>query len=519
MKLLSEGQTLRQAALKSGMDEKTARRYRCTKGLPSDLKELHTWRTRSDPFAEVWPELRELLLENPGLQAVTLFSDLQRRHPGRFADGQLRTLQRKLKVWRAQEGPAKEVFFAQEHHPGVLAASDFCHMSELNITIQGSPFTHLLYHFVLTYSNWETGSICFSESFESLSAGLQDALWEAGGVPQRHRTDSLSAAVQNLRSRTPKAQTPERPSEEFRRRYEALLNHYGLCGERTQPGQGNENGDVEQRHHRFKTALSQALMLRGSRDFNSRQEYESYLRELFAQLNAGRSQRFAEERRVLSALPANRLDTRKHLRVRVAPGSTIRVQHNLYSVPSRLIGEWVEVKIAAQEIELWYGQRLVEYLPRLRGEGRHRIHYRHIIDWLVRKPGAFANYRYRADLFPSSRFRLAYDYLLAHQPARADKEYLAILHLSARESEQRVEDAIRLLLAGDQPLNSKAVAALVASGQQPAPLTEVNVVPVNLNAYDDLLALPDALVPEALSSDGLMAESKVPLKSMPEVAQ
>lgn len=254
---------------------------------------------------------------------------------------------------------------------------------------------------------------------------------------------------------------------------------------------------MEQRHHRFKVALDQALMLRGSRDFNSRQEYAQYLRQLLAQLNVGRRQRFAEERLVLGALPARRLDTRQQLRVRVSPSSTIRVQHNLYSVPSRLIGEWVEVRLGVEDVELWYSQRLVECLPRLRGEGRHRIAYRHIIDWLVRKPGAFAHYRYREDLFPSSRFRLAYDHLLTRQPMRADKEYLAILHLSARESEQRVEDALRLLLANDEPSTSTMVATLVASGQQPAPLTDVVVVPANLQDYDGLLELPEALMPQS----------------------
>lgn len=501
MKLMSESQSLSQAALKTGMDEKTARRYQSASGLPSEIKAPHTWRTRTDPFAEVWPELREFLKDNSGLQAVTLFADLQRRYPGRFADSQLRTLQRKLKAWRAQEGPPKEVFFAQEHHPGVLGASDFCHMNEVGVTIQGRPFTHLLYHFVLTYSNWETGSICFSESFESLSAGLQDALFELGGVPQRHRTDSLSAAVHNL-TVTP----PNRPKEEFRRRYEGLLRHYDVRGERIQVGQANENGDIEQRHHRFKVALDQALMLRGSRDFNDRQEYAQYLVQLFVQLNAGRSQRFEEEWAVLGALPAGRLDTRKQMRVRVGVGSTIRVQHNLYSVPSRLIGEWVEVRVGAEDVELWYGQRLVECLPRLRGERRHRIHYRHIIDWLVRKPGAFKNYSYREDLFPSSHFRLAYDHLTARHPARADKEYLAILHLAATESEQKVEDALRLLMAADEPISSAAVAALVASGQQPAPLTEVLVDPVNLSDYDGLLELP-----EALMSDAVMPPSIMPL--------
>lgn len=114
-------------------------------------------------------------------------------------------------------------------------------------------------------------------------------------------------------------------------------------------------------------------MLRGSRDFESHEAYALFVRRLFGQLNAGRAARLQEERRVLRALPFQRLDTRKHFRVRVGPGSSIRVQHNVYSVPSRLIGEWVEVRLGVADLELWYGQRLVECLPRLRGEQRHRI--------------------------------------------------------------------------------------------------------------------------------------------------
>jgi len=192
---LGEGKPLYLAALKVGMDTKTAQKYRYADRLPSESFTPRTWRTREDPFQDVWPELRDQLERNPGLQAMTLFADLLRRFPGRFADGQLRTLQRKIRVWRATEGPPKEVFFDQIHTPGQLCASDFTHMNDLSVTIAGQPFDHMVYHFVLTYSNWETCTVCFSESFESLSAGVQNALWELGGVPQLHRTDRLSAAV------------------------------------------------------------------------------------------------------------------------------------------------------------------------------------------------------------------------------------------------------------------------------------------------------------------------------------
>ena len=483
MKLIESEKTLATAAAKAGMDEKTARKYRRLGRLPSEVKVEHSWRTREDSFAEVWEEVREKLELNWGLEAKTLFEDLQRRYPGRFSDGQLRTLQRRVKAWRALEGPPKEVFFPQVHKPGRLCQSDFTYMKSVGVTIQGQPFDHLIYHFVLTYSNWETGTICFSESFESLSEGLQKALWELGGVPRVHRTDRLTAAVQK----------PDRP-QEFTRRYAALLKHYGLEGDKTQAASPHEIGDVEQRHYRFKKALDQALMLRGSRDFASRDEYAAFVGKLFAQLNSGRRERLAEELKVLRRLPERRLDSCKRLHLRVGPSSTIRVNHNVYSVDSRLIGELVEVQLYVEHLEVWYGQRRVEIIPRLRGEGKHRIQYRHIIDWLVRKPGAFENYRYRQDLFPTHRFRVAYDYLKQSQPARAAKEYLKILHLAARQTETAVDDALRTLIDQEEPITLEAVEAMVRSGEQLPPATELTIPKVDLAAYDALLVVREVAV-------------------------
>jgi hypothetical protein len=466
------------AALRAGMDAKSARKYRRLGKMPSEVKRMdREWRTRPDVFAEVWPELEALLEVNPGLQAKTLFDDLQRRYPGRFADGQVRTLQRRLRRWRAEHGPAKEVFFAQVHHPGRLAASDFTYCTDLKVTINGSLLDHMMYHFVLTYSNWETGTICFSESLESLSEGLQNALWELGGVPQRHRTDRLTAAVQ------PGAEEPEK----FKQRYQALLRHYGLQGEAIQAGKGNENGDVEQRHHRFKEALDQALMLRGSRDFPSRDAYAAFLKGLTAQLNGGRRARLAEEVPLLRRLPARRLESCKRLRARVDKGSVIHVAGNDYSVFSRLIGEWVEVRLYAEEVEVCYARKLVERMPRLRGKGKHRIDYRHVIDWLVRKPGAFADYRYQAEMFPSSHFRMAYDVLRARQPGRAAKEYLRILYLAARESEAGVQAALVELLAAGGRVDAAAVAERLRQHGPSRQATEVTVAPVDLGQYDALL--------------------------------
>jgi hypothetical protein len=466
------------AAARVGMDAKTARKYRRLGKLPSEVISMdRNWRTHPDLFAEVWPELEEKLLLNPGLEAKTLFADLQRRFPGRFADGQLRTLQRRVKIWRAESGPAKEVFFAQVHRPGRLAASDFTHCTDLGVTINGSPFDHMIYHFVLTYSNWETGTICFSESLESLSEGLQNALWELGGVPQMHRTDRLTAAVQ------PGVEGPE----SFKQRYQALLGHYGLQGQAIQAGKGNENGDVEQSHNQFKRAVDQALMMRGSRDFSSRDSYLTLLRQVFAQQNAGRAGRLAEEVALLRPLPSHRLETCKRLRVRVEAGSIIKVQGNVYSVASRLIGEQVEARLYAEVVEVWYAQKLRHEMPRLRGRGKQRIDYRHVIDWLVRKPGAFADYRYRDELFPSSHFRMVYDVLSRQQPSRAAKEYVRILHLAARESESGVTAVLVELLAAGGRLDAAAVAEKLRQHSQARPATAVTVAAVDLSLYDALL--------------------------------
>jgi len=474
MKLINQERTFAIASAKSGMDEKTARRYKNSGKSPSQLKAFHLWRTRPDPFNDVWEEVKGLLEVNSGLESKTIFEHLQL--PGDFSDGQLRTLQRKVKVWRASDGPAKEVYFPQIHYPGVLSESDFTDMSGLWITIEKQPFKHLIYHFVLTYSNWETGTICFSESYESLSEGLQNSLWELGGVPEYHRTDRLSAAVNKIGH-----------PEEFTRHYSHLLAHYGLKGKKIQAGKANENGDVEQRHFRFKKALDQALMLRNSRDFTSRGEYLKFLRDLFKQLNAGRENRFQEELTALKPLPKTRLNDIKKLKAKVRPSSTIRIQNNVYSVHSRLIGENIEVLLHAEKIDLWYAQSHIESIPRIQGDNKFSIQYRHIIDWLIRKPGAFENYRYREELFPTSRFRFAYDSLKKDNPLHAVKEYLKILYLAAKDSESGVDEALRYLLEKEETVSFFKVRETFRKSSMLPPPAEIMVDEINLSAYDELL--------------------------------
>lgn len=483
MMLLQSDESMGMAAAKAGMDEKTARKYRDAQALPSQLRREHDWRTRVDPFEEIWPRIEGYLEINAGLEAKTVFEHLQRQEPGRYADGQLRTLQRRFRVWRVLSGPAREVFFPQQHYPGQLGESDFTDLSSLGVTLEGRAFEHLAYHFVLTYSNWEDVTVCFSESFEALSSGLQNAFWTLGGVPQAHRTDCLSAAVHHL----------DQP-EAFTERYRALLRHYRVEPERTNPASPHENGDVEQRHWRFTRALDQALMLRGSRDFAARADYTAFLQDLLRQLNAGRRARLAEEQAQLGALPAQRCEDYTRLEIQVSRFSTIRVQRNTYSVHSRLIGARLRVDLHADYLELRYAQQVLECLPRLRGHGGHRIDYRHVIDWLVRKPGAFVHYRYRDELFPTTCFRRAYDQLCQeHSPEVATRHYLELLHLAAQRSQDQVEALLEQRLASSQPLSADAVAALLPTGPTPSRRAEalrISVAPVDLRQYDALLSAP-----------------------------
>ena len=296
VKLKKNEKTLTMAAAKAGMSRKTARKYLKSGKLPSQCQPERYWRTRSDPFESVWPEVKEILKRSPTVEAKAVFDHLCRQQEGAFQQGQLRTLQRRIKQWKAEYGEAKEVMFPQKYQPGHQAQSDFTFMGRLGVTIQGQPFPHLLYHFVLAYSNWEATTLCFSESFESLSLGLQNALWELGALPEEHRTDRLSAAVKNLKR------------EEFTERYQALLRHFGMRSSRTQAGKAHENGDVEQSHHRLKRAIEQELLLRCSRDFSSREEYEGFVAVIVSRRNAARQKRLGEELAVMRPLPARRLD-------------------------------------------------------------------------------------------------------------------------------------------------------------------------------------------------------------------
>jgi hypothetical protein len=477
MKERSKGRTQEQAAAKAGMSVRAARRYEHLRQLPSQLKQPRAHRSRPNPFADDWPWVVAQLERDPALQAKTLFGLLCERHPGRYTPMQLRTLQRHVATWRLAHGPEKEVIFPQVHRPGVAAQSDFTHMADLAITLAGVPFPHLLFHLVFVYSNVEAVRVCFAETFEALVEGVEACLWALGGVPRQHRTDHLGAAIRPLDAAG---------QAQARERYAAVMRHYGMEPTVNNAGVAHENGDVEQAHHRFKEAVDQALRARGSRDFRDRAAYDHFLAELVRRRNATREARWAEERAALRPLPAAALAPCREVQVRVSRFSTIHVLRNTYSVPARLIGARLLVRVRAETLELYRGTAKLLTLPRLVGHGRHRIDYRHVIWSLARKPGAFANYRYHDDLFPSVAFRRAYDALATGRPERADREYVRVLHLAASTSEAEVEAALALLLEQGTVPTLDAVRDLVRV-PGPTALPELTAAPLDLGVYDRLL--------------------------------
>ncbi len=477
------------AALRAAMDRKTARKYRDLGKLPSELKRPRTWRTREDPFEQDWPDLKNRLVDAPELEAKTLFEYLTELKPGLYAEGQLRTLQRRIRRWRAQEGPPKEVFFAQEHRPGEAAQTDFTCCNELEITIAGEPYSHQLCHSVLPYSNWEWAVVCRSESLLSIRRGVQATLFRLGYVPEYHQTDNSTAATHRKRDEEGRFvgwEEGTRRGRRFNKRYVDLMKHFGMKPRTTGIGKKEQNGDVEALNGALKRRLNQHLLLRGSRDFESVSAYERWMQQVLEKANRLRTKRLKEELAVMRPLRAKRLPEFSEERVRVTLYSTVRVRFNTYSVPSRLKGEKILVRLYDDRLEIYHDGSFQFTVERLLGINYSRIDYRHVIDSLVKKPGAFARYRYRDAFFPSLAFRKAHDALHeAFSEWQADLEYLRVLHLAAREMEADVETALELLLEeGELPRFNKVEPLVVA----PRPsVPEQDPLEVDLSSYDGLL--------------------------------
>jgi transposase len=476
MKELEKDGRLGRAALRSGMDPKTARKYVRSGKLPSEMKQARTWRTREDPFEGDWPSIESLLESVPDVEAKVVLDHLIAKNPERYQEGQLRTLQRRFKSWRATDGPPKRVFFAQEHRPGEAMQTDFTCGNGLGVSIGGEPFPHLICHSVLPFSNWEWVSVCRSESMAAIRRGVQAALFELGRVPEFHQTDNSSAATHRLSS----------GKRGFNEEYLTFVEHFGMKARTTAVGEKEQNGDVEASNGVLKRRVDQLLKLRGSREFESVAEWESWLRDVARGANRGRRQKFEQEFGQMQPLGSSRVLEYSEETTRVSSRSTIRVKRNTYSVPSQLIGEQVRVRVFDDRLEVLYGGRLRLTVERLLGENGHRVNYRHVIDSLVRRPGAFLRFRYREDLFPSAIFRQGYDALTAALTERAaDVEYLRILQLAARTMESEVEEALLLLMDGGEIPRSDQVKELVAPEKPRVP--EMVAPVVEFHSYDELL--------------------------------
>jgi len=394
------------AAAKAGISVSSAQRIELSVRLPSQRPPRH-WRTRRDPLREVWDaEVVPMLSAAPRLMAVTVLEELQRRHPREeLGESVLRTLQRRVRQWRAENGAEREIFFAQEHPPGRLGLSDFTIATELGVSIAGLMFEHRLYQFTFAHSGWRHAQVVLGgESFQALSTGLQDALWMAGGVPEEHRTDSLSAAFNNRVEQ-----------EELTRRYRELCRHYGVRASRNNLGESHENGAIESRQGSLKCALDQALLLRGTREFAELLAYQQFVAETVRRLNARCARAWELERASLKALPQRRTTDFEELDARVSKFGVFSAKSALYSVPSRLAGHRLKVRLYGAHLEAWLGGVKVFECERLHASAgdRHprRIDWRHMLPSLKRKPGAFARWVLRDAMFPRSEYAQAWQRL------------------------------------------------------------------------------------------------------------
>jgi len=475
------------AAMRAGVDRKTARKYVQGGRLPSELVAPRSWRTHEDAFLEHWPELEAMLTESPGLEAKTLFEVLVEKHPDRYDDGQLRTLQRRVKSWRAERGPAKDIVLAQLHRPGEAAQTDFTWTRELAVMIAGEPFVHMLCVFVLPYSNWRWASVCLSESIASLRNGVQRALFQLGRVPEWHQTDNSTAATHRI-PEGKVAVGEGAGARPFNVEYLAIMRHFGMKPRTTEVAAKEQNGDVEAANGAIKRALEQALLVRASRDFETRGAWQSFVDDVCRKANRRRGQRVADDMAAMRELNVAKLPEFVEEDFCVSEWSTVRVRKCAYSVPSRLIGEWVRVRIYEDRIVVRYAGRDELDCERLRGRNLRRIDYRHMIWSLVRKPGGFARYVYREEMFPSVVFRRAYDTIQTpHRGLKGDLEYLRILHLAASTLEADVEAALALLLADGRVITADAVKVLATAATQIV-VPDLVPPPVDLRRYDALLA-------------------------------
>jgi transposase InsO family protein len=469
------------AAAKAGFSTSTAYRLEQDPRPPSQ-KIPPRGRRRPDPLAGIWDsEVVPMLKAAPGLRSIAVFAEMRRRHPD-LSETVRRTLERRIRAWRAVNGPDQDVIFRQEHEPGRMGLSDFTDMAEAAVSIAGQPLDHRLFHFRLAYSGWQHAHVILGgESFVALAEGLQNALWSLGGVPADHRSDSLSAAFRNL---------DRDAAEDLTRRYEDLCRHYGMVPSRNNRGVAHENGSIESPHGHLKRALGDALLLRGSRDFADLADYRRFIDEVVGQQNARRAKETEVERGVLKPLPPDRTADFEQTLVHVTSSGGFTLRKVFYTVPSRLIGHRLRVHLFDDRLDCFLGGTCVLTLargrPRGTGKHGHMVDYRHVIHALRRKPMALLNLVYRDRLFPRRAYGRAFEALLAagndRQACVTAVGLLSLAH--ERGCEAELAEALDAdLEAGRLP----DLQALRERFQRPATaIADVVVDLVPLSVYDEL---------------------------------
>jgi hypothetical protein len=470
------------AAARAGFSAATGYRIAQDPVLPSQ-RGTQRERRRPDPLADIFDsEIVPLLRSSPGLRVVAVFEEMRRRHPD-LDPGTRRTMERRIRAWRAVYGPEQEVIFRQAHEPGRLGLSDFTDMGDLGVRIAGQTLAHRLYHFRLIWSGFEHAHVILGgESYVALAEGLQNALWALGGAPAEHRSDSLSAAFRNLE---PQARV------DLTTRYDALCQHYGMTPTRNNRGVAHENGAIESAHGHLKAAVADAVLLRGTADFDDLPAYRRFIDEIVSTKNRRHASRIDAERAALQKLPDQRTSDYEEVIVTVTSTSSFTLKKVFYSVPSRLIGHRLRVRLYDDRLVLFIGGTPLMTLPRGRpkanGVHGHVVDYRHVIHSLRRKPMALLNLVYRDQLFPRTAYARLFDRLIEALPERAAcqmmVELLSLAHERACEAElAALFDAD--IEAGRLP----DMAALRARfAPDPAALPAVVIQPASLSAYDDLL--------------------------------
>jgi hypothetical protein len=486
MQLRKEGLIQIASAAKAGISERSGRniekRIRQEPGLSKGVV-----RTKPDPFASVWEsELVPMLEKLPMLQPITLLEYLQDKYMDSegnpvYPDSLLRTLQRRIKIWKAIHGPQKEVMFRQEHVPGRLGLSDFTKLKKIIITIEGKPLDHLLYHFRLAFSHWSHIKVILGgESYTALAEGLQEGLWRLGGAPLEHRTDSLSAAFKNL---------TQDAKDDLTVRYEELCHYYHMEPTRNNPGAKHENGSVESPHGHIKRRIEQALLLRGSCDFISVESYQDFIDGVVNQHNRRNAKAITVERDKLQALPKQKTIEYTEVCATVSSSSTINVRHATYTVPSQLQNEVLRVRLYHDRLECYLGVKQVCRLSRVYSTGKstraRQIDYRHVIHSLVKKPQAFRYSKLRDDLLPSVTYHQIWQFInYQMDPRLAGKFMVGLLHLAVTENcEVALGEAVIDKISKNQPLKLVDFQNKFKKNTMPPPLL---IIQHDLKSYDEL---------------------------------